>query len=58
MNFALHYEAKKWHEDFLKWAKENDASRTDEYKITKYALECIEFRKKYEPFVRANCKEE
>lgn len=58
MDFELHYKAKKWHEDFLRWAKNNGATDTDEYKVTKYALECIEFKRKYEPFIRARYKEE
>lgn len=52
MNFELHHKAEKWHRDFIRWAEKHEATNTDEYKITKYALECIQMRGVYEKYLR------
>lgn len=58
IDVTKHAQAILWHENFIKWAEENHVTNSDEYRVTKYALECIEFRAKYEGFINRNYKEE
>lgn len=44
MDFVLHNKAEAWHRDYLRWAEKYGVTNTDEYRITKYALECIQMR--------------
>lgn len=45
MDRELHNKALKWHEEYLKWAEENNLRGTEDYEVAKYALKCIKFKK-------------
>lgn len=57
MDIDLHYKAKQWHQEYLAWGRKNGMKLTEDYQVTKYALECINFREKYEPLVKKWYKE-
>lgn len=38
---TIEEKAIEWHEEWLRWADRNGVSSTQEYDVTKYALDCI-----------------
>lgn len=57
MDIELHHKVKQWHQEYLAWCVKNGMQLTEDYQVTKYALECLDFREKYEPFVKRWYKE-